>query len=196
MRTTRNTAKEKILKAAWELFQEVGYDNATINDIIQRSGTSRGAFYHHFRAKEDLLFRMACFFDDDYKTWLSVQPDGNTAIEKLRNFLLYSTQAVENSEYRDFLSTLYGYEVMTEGHRYILDEDREYFKILKTLCCEGIKTGEISDYWSEYTLARTLAGLQRGLVYNWLLERCRYSLFNSATKVIDAFLNGIREKAE
>lgn len=196
MRTTRNTAKEKILKAAWDLFKEVGYENATINDIIKRSGTSRGAFYHHFRAKEDLLFRMACFFDDDYKNWLAQQPEDGTAIDKLRNFLLYSTQAVENSEYRDFLSTLYGYEVMTEGTRYILDEDREYFKILKTLCREGIKTGEISDYWSEYTLARTLAGLQRGLVYNWLLEKCRYSLLHNEIKVIDAFLKGIRKQED
>ena len=56
MSNTKIGAKEKIINAAWELFREKGYEETTLQDIIDKSGTSRGAFYHHFRAKEDLLF--------------------------------------------------------------------------------------------------------------------------------------------
>lgn len=191
MRTTRNTAKEKIIDAAWELFQEVGYENATVNDIIERSGTSRGAFYHHFRAKEDLLFQMAWYFDQGYEGWLEDQPEDQDPITTLYKFLIYTMEAVENSKYKEFLSQLYGYEVMTDGNRPIIDEQRLYFQTLRKLCAEARNEKLISEDWSEYTLARTLAGLGRGLTYNWLLERCRYSLTRTAERVFKSLLKSI-----
>lgn len=191
MRTTRNTAKEKIIDAAWELFQEVGYENATVNDIIRRSGTSRGAFYHHFRAKEDLLFQMAWYFDQGYEGWLEEQPEDQDPITTLYKFLIYTMEAVENSKYKDFLSQLYGYEVMTDGNRPIIDEQRLYFKTLLKLCSDARNEKLITEDWSEYTLARTLAGLGRGLTYNWLLERCRYSLTRTAERVFKSLLKSI-----
>ncbi|MST68545.1 TetR/AcrR family transcriptional regulator [Clostridiales Family XIII bacterium RF-744-FAT-WT-3] len=191
MRSTRNTAKEKIIDAAWELFQEVGYENATVNDIIKKSGTSRGAFYHHFRAKEDLLFQMAWYFDQGYEGWLENQPEDQNPITTLYKFLIFTLESVENSKYKDFLSQLYGYEVMTDGDRPIIDEQRLYFKTLLSLCADARNKKLISEEWSEYTLARTLAGLGRGLTYNWLLEKCRYSLTRTAERVFKSLLKSI-----
>lgn len=191
LRSTRNTAKEKIIDAAWELFQEVGYENATVNDIIKKSGTSRGAFYHHFRAKEDLLFQMAWYFDQGYEGWLENQPEDQNPITTLYKFLIFTLESVENSKYKDFLSQLYGYEVMTDGNRPIIDEQRLYFKTLLSLCADARNKKLISEEWSEYTLARTLAGLGRGLTYNWLLEKCRYSLTRTAERVFRSLLKSI-----
>lgn len=191
MRSTRNTAKEKIIDAAWELFQEVGYENATVNEIIKKSGTSRGAFYHHFRAKEDLLFQMAWYFDQGYEGWLENQPEDQNPITTLYKFLIFTLESVENSKYKDFLSQLYGYEVMTDGNRPIIDEQRLYFKTLLSLCADARNKKLISEEWSEYTLARTLAGLGRGLTYNWLLEKCRYSLTRTAERVFRSLLKSI-----
>ena len=191
MRSTRNTAKEKIIDAAWELFQEVGYENATVKDIIKKSGTSRGAFYHHFRAKEDLLFQMAWYFDQGYEGWLENQPEDQNPITTLYKFLIFTLESVENSKYKDFLSQLYGYEVMTDGNRPIIDEQRLYFKTLLSLCADARNKKLISEEWSEYTLARTLAGLGRGLTYNWLLEKCRYSLTRTAERVFRSLLKSI-----
>ena len=191
MRSTRNTAKEKIIDAAWELFQEVGYENATVNDIIKKSGTSRGAFYHHFRAKEDLLFQMAWYFDQGYEGWLENQPEDQNPITTLYKFLIFTLESVENSKYKDFLSQLYGYEVMTDGNRPIIDEQRLYFKTLLSLCADARNIKLISEEWSEYTLARTLAGLGRGLTYIWLLEKCRYSLTRTAERVFRSLLKSI-----
>ena len=62
----KGAAKEIIINAAWELFQDKGYEETTLKDIIARSGTSRGALYHNFRSKEDVLFMMAWYFDKEY----------------------------------------------------------------------------------------------------------------------------------
>ena len=39
----RNT-KGKIVSAAWDLFYRQGYENTTVEEIIEESGTSRGSF--------------------------------------------------------------------------------------------------------------------------------------------------------
>ena len=45
-----------ILDVAFRLFMEKGYEHTSIQDIIDNlGGLSKGAIYHHFRSKEDIL---------------------------------------------------------------------------------------------------------------------------------------------
>ncbi|MER7764836.1 ScbR family autoregulator-binding transcription factor [Streptomyces sp. NPDC097619] len=46
--------RQKILLAAAELFDEVGYEAATISEVLKRSGVTKGALYFHFTSKEEL----------------------------------------------------------------------------------------------------------------------------------------------
>ncbi len=45
-----------ILEVAYRLFMEKGYEHTSIQDIIDHlGGLSKGAIYHHFKSKEDIL---------------------------------------------------------------------------------------------------------------------------------------------
>lgn len=45
-----------ILDVSQRLFIEKGYDNTTIQDIIDElGGLTKGAIYHHFSSKQDIL---------------------------------------------------------------------------------------------------------------------------------------------
>lgn len=44
-----------MIDAAWDLFSSMGYDRATIESVIEKVGVSKGAFYHYFSNKEDVL---------------------------------------------------------------------------------------------------------------------------------------------
>ena len=46
--------RRKIIDAAVELFDEVGYASAGLGDIIERVDVTKGALYHHFDSKESL----------------------------------------------------------------------------------------------------------------------------------------------
>lgn len=46
----------KILDTAERLFIEKGYDRASLQEIIAETGLSKGAIYHHFTSKEDILY--------------------------------------------------------------------------------------------------------------------------------------------
>jgi AcrR family transcriptional regulator len=55
----RDVRRSELLDCAQALFVEVGYEAATIADIIERAGVSKGGFYHHFDSKEALLEALA-----------------------------------------------------------------------------------------------------------------------------------------
>jgi AcrR family transcriptional regulator len=52
--TRSEVTRRKIIDAAVELFNDVGYSNAGLGDIIERAGMTKGALYHHFNSKEAL----------------------------------------------------------------------------------------------------------------------------------------------
>ena len=48
--------EEKILEVSQRLFLEKGYDNTTIQDIVDElGGLTKGAIYHHFKSKEEIM---------------------------------------------------------------------------------------------------------------------------------------------
>ena len=44
-----------ILDTATKMFSEKGYDNTSLQDIINATKLSKGAIYHHFGSKEEIL---------------------------------------------------------------------------------------------------------------------------------------------
>jgi AcrR family transcriptional regulator len=51
--------KAEFLDTAMRLFMQNGYEQTSVNAIIDAVGVSKGAFYHYFRTKEDLLDEIA-----------------------------------------------------------------------------------------------------------------------------------------
>jgi len=51
--------KQEFLDAAQTLFYEQGYDQTSVNDILNAVGVSKGTFYHYFKSKEELLDALA-----------------------------------------------------------------------------------------------------------------------------------------
>ncbi|MGT2751049.1 TetR/AcrR family transcriptional regulator [Streptococcus orisasini] len=48
-------SKKTIAQTAMALFLEKGYDATTMQEIVLNSGRSKGAIYHHFSSKQDIL---------------------------------------------------------------------------------------------------------------------------------------------
>jgi len=51
----RNNVKERILRAAAELFMEQGFAGTTVREIGERAGVGQSSLYHHARSKGQLL---------------------------------------------------------------------------------------------------------------------------------------------
>ena len=50
------TARDRLARAAFDLFNERGYEHTTVDDIAERAGLGRATFFRHYRSKEDVIF--------------------------------------------------------------------------------------------------------------------------------------------
>jgi AcrR family transcriptional regulator len=56
---TKLANRQAILDAARAVFRELGFEAATVRDIIRRTGLSVGAFYNYYRSKEEVIAALA-----------------------------------------------------------------------------------------------------------------------------------------
>jgi AcrR family transcriptional regulator len=77
--------KQYILETAMRLFSEKGLENVNIEDIVKEVGVTRGAFYHYFKSREELIGSvMYTSFECDNPYLLADKQEGLNALEKLR----------------------------------------------------------------------------------------------------------------
>ncbi|HEY3888492.1 MAG TPA: TetR/AcrR family transcriptional regulator [Caulobacteraceae bacterium] len=84
--------REQLIDCAQRLFLARGYEKTTINDVIAATGLSKGAFYHHFRSKEDLLAAISeRFAGESLAVVTALQADrGLNALQRLNSLLALS----------------------------------------------------------------------------------------------------------
>lgn len=91
---------EKILDAAERLFLERGFERTTIQDIVDElGGLTKGAVYHHFKSKEEILDAVSdrMFFRNDPFEAVRSRTDLN-GLGKLREAILIYNADEESAE--------------------------------------------------------------------------------------------------
>lgn len=190
-KNTRNT-KGRIISAAWELFYEQGYEDTTVEEIIERSATSKGSFYHYFDGKDALLSSLSYLFDEEYaRLQQELDPDMD-AFDKLLalNHALFTM--IENRISLDLLARLLSSQLITKGDKHLLDRDRLYFKYLRQIVVEGQQKGQLKTERTVNEIVKLYALTERALMYDWCLCGGEYSLTAYAEKMMPMFLGGLR----
>ena len=90
---------EKILEVSLALFNEKGYEKTTIQDIVNALGMSKGAIYHHFKSKDEIIEALSerCYHKDTQMELLRNASD-KTGIEKLRAIIYRQIQNEEKKQ--------------------------------------------------------------------------------------------------
>lgn len=86
---TAKEARTLILNAAADLFIEKGYTNTSISDIVERlDGLTKGAVYHHFKSKDDIIEAVARRFIPKNEIFEEIEiRDDLTGLEKIQETL-------------------------------------------------------------------------------------------------------------
>ena len=189
-----STTKGKIIKAAWELFYENGYEDTTIEEIIELSETSKGSFYHYFKGKDALLSSLSYLFDERYEELMEEMPDDMNCFDKLMYINADVFKMVENRISLDLLARLYSSQLITRGEKHLLDHNRTYFKILRNLITKGQERGEIKTEFSVNGIVKAYALCERALLYDWCLCNGEYSLHDYAKRMMPMFMSEYKVK--
>ena len=189
----RNT-KGRIISAAWELFYEQGYEDTTVEEIIERSGTSKGSFYHYFDGKDALLSSLSFLFDEEYaRLQQELDPDMD-AWDKLLHLNRALFAMIDSRISMELLARLLSSQLITKGNKHLLDHDRLYFKYLRQIVREGQAREQITDALTANEIVKLYALTERSLMYDWCLCGGEYSLTSYAEKMMPMFLGELRAK--
>lgn len=187
--------KKRIITSAWDLFYKQGYENTTVDEIIEFSNTSKGTFYHYFKAKDALLNTLSDVFDQKY---IELYPHDNPHMSACDKLLFLNNELfslIDNQIEINLISYLYSSQLVTRDERCLLSEDRFYFKWLKEIIQKGIDGGEFSDKNTCEEYMNLYASFERAMIYDWCLRKGTYSLAKYSQKVLphilDIFKTGI-----
>ena len=189
-----NKTKRKIVAAAWQLVYERGYDYTTVDEIIARSQTSKGSFYHYFEGKDALLGSLSMIFDEKYEELMKTLDPETDAFDKLMYLNRELFAMIENSVPIELLARLYSTQLVTKGEKHLLDRNRTYYRLLRTIVSEGQRRGELREDLSVNDITRLYAMCERALLYEWCLSGGEYSLRDHAERIMPLLLHEVRKK--
>lgn len=191
-RKERNT-KGRIITAAWRLFYEHGYEDTTVEEIIDESGTSKGSFYHYFNGKDALLSTLSVMFDEKYQELAASMDSAMNSFDKLLLMNHELFVMIENEIDMDLLARLYSTQLVTKGERHLMDHNRFYYRMLKQIVSEGQKRGQISDNMTINEIVKVYAFFERAFLYDWCLSNGEYSLSKYSDEMLPVFIGFMRK---
>lgn len=191
-RTARNT-RSKIVSAAWELFYEYGYDNTTVDDIVERSGTSKGSFYHYFAGKDALLSSLSTLFDEKYVELAETMDPEMDSFQRLIYLNRELFFMIENSVSLELLAQLLSTQLTTTSEKHLMDHNRYYFRLLRKICTEGQQRGQLREDISINEMVRIYALQERALLYDWCICGGNYSLSQYSSQQLPLLLGYLKK---
>ncbi len=138
--------REEILTAAAKVFAERGYDRATIADIAQEMGVSKGVVYYLFRTKEDVVFAiMEDTHLEAHRRLAEANAGGGTHADRFRTALraLLSYHLDEATRYRSMALSMSNLSILSPRNReQVVRQRRDGQRILTAMVEEGQRAGE------------------------------------------------------
>ena len=190
-KNARNT-RGKIVNAAWQLFYEQGYEDTTVEEIIELSHTSKGSFYHYFDGKDALLSTLSLLFDEKYEELMDTLTPEISAMDKLHFLNSELFGMIENSISLDLLARLLSTQLVTSGEKHLLDHNRTYYKLLRQIVLQGQQRCQLRGDVTVSEMVRVYALCERALIYDWCLSGGGYSLRQYGQTMMPMFFQGFR----
>lgn len=134
----------KILDTAERLFIEKGYERASLQDILDETGLSKGAIYHHFASKEDIFYSVCDRIGQrNGEALAQVRDDPSlNGLEKLRTMFKVSLQPERQAKMFCMMPYL------MDNAKFLVTELRSIFTevvpcFVQPILCQGMADGSI-----------------------------------------------------
>lgn len=133
-------SKERILKAATDLFASRGFDGASVRNIAEKAGLSVPGMFHYFSSKEEILYEiMTTFMDNAYKKIMEIYNADIDPIEKLSEICKFYVEEYAGNKRQLTILISERKSLLPEHRRICIKKERDYVKALKDLFQELAK---------------------------------------------------------
>ncbi len=191
---SKNSTKERILRAATKLFAEQGYQKTTIVEISKEAGFSEAALYEYFQGKEDLLHTipdvwLAAALDEVKEQLFGIKG----ACNKLRKFLWWYLRYVERHALTAKVVFLHLKVSRTFVDSSVYPNVKIFYSFLIDIFEEGRKSGEFREDLNPYLARAIFVGTIEHTIIRWLLKDMSYSLFDTLEHTFELLVSGVQK---
>lgn len=172
--------RQELLKSAMACFAEKGYQSATIDDIVARSGMSKGAVYNYFSSKEDIyLTLLSRARQRNFEVLNQEINNQGSAVEKLEHiFNIYSDISYTNHDWLDRHRVQIEFYMNASRYEDLNERMREHGEVFRNFIIEiveeGKRNGEFKDDADSYLVAETFWSFTDGMFLHLLVEKEKY----------------------
>ncbi|WP_420879559.1 ScbR family autoregulator-binding transcription factor [Rhodococcus sp. (in: high G+C Gram-positive bacteria)] len=153
--------RQQIITGAARMFEQSGFEGASLGDIVDGSGTTKGALYFHFRSKDELA---RVVIEEQHRTSIeSVRSVAETGASALRQLVMVchemARQILDDPVVRAGMRLTLEFSGSSEpAQPYV-----EWIATAQAIVEHGIEQGEIADTVDPATLARFVIGSFTGV---------------------------------
>lgn len=189
--------RAQILDAAIEVFLERGVAAATLEQIAERAGFTRGAVYWHFKNKleifQQLLEEVHLSFIEGLLRDLDI--DHPQPLEQLRDRCVELLLELENDKRKsDILRIIYLRGDLAQGTEAMFERRRENkernLKLIAAYFQRAIQKGHLAQDADPDVLALSLMCYLSGIALEFFRNEDAIQLSRNAPKMLDQFLGG------
>ena len=184
--------RERILRAAIDVFAQSGYFNAKVSEIARAAGVADGTIYLYFENKEDLL--ISVFREHTRNYLLSLESDLANVKgpeERMRIAIRHHLEALGANR---SLAIVWQVELRHSLKFMALlshQEVSDYLNILRKTVEQGQSAGVFRRTLHPQLVAKSVFGILDEMVTSWVLSEREYALEDQADQVADLVLNGL-----
>lgn len=184
--------RQRIYRTAIELFARKGYENVSVDEICRRPGLTKGAFYAHFRSKDQIILEEFMNMDRHYAAAAENLPPEASSLEKLRRFNREAIRLMSELGVT-LMRVLYHSQIAPHMREpYLINPARNLYLITERLIREGQEKGEIRSDLPAAELTTVLINAFRGQLYHWCLTDGSFDLLEACDQLMELILRGIR----
>lgn len=202
VRRTKEDAMEtraKLLDAAEALFSEKGVTQTSMMQVAEKAGVTRGAIYHHFENKMDLiesLMRIISLPIDEMRQQIAESLEVDPLEEVKARSKEFLARVQNEPQVRSIASILldkceYIDEVNPIKLRHVSGRNECICEVEK-LFESAIQKGHLSSAVNPRAAVIGLFSLIDGFIYNWLLAPEYFPLIEYGNEAIDSYVNGLK----
>ena len=160
-RTHHDQKKQELTKMAFELFMRDGYENTSIQDIMNVTQISKGSMYHYFTCKEDILDAVLNYIIglDEKRLESTLNSTTLRPIEKLTSTVLYDTSQ-ESQEVKKATEHVMQQQDSIFDYRARELSKKRSVPVIANLIREGIAVGEFHTKYPEEMAVFIYASVQ------------------------------------
>jgi AcrR family transcriptional regulator len=187
----RQNTRQKIIDAAKVLFSAHGFEETTLDQLIEGSGVARRTFYKHFNSKVDLL--VASSRDggaEKVSALIESVEQGSDALDALERYYLALAEWLENNEKIAEAIIVSGIKQHNEKE---FDPSRVAHDFTKLMVRHAQSQGKIRKDISPDTLATQVGGAFSICVIRWSKDPSPRALVNETKLVLILFLEGAKQ---